>query len=500
MTTRHNTPTGKRAIYYHCNWSCYARNYQVKDIPEDVVDIAYAFYNLDSSGNIQTGDSWADTDKRYIGSDGIPPADSWNDNSTSFFGNFGQFRKIKQSGRPLNIQLSIGGWTWSRYFSDAVSSQTSSSNFVNSLIKLFKQYPIFNGVSLDWEYLSNDGVNYGNAGNTARKTDPENFVLFLKELREKFDNNDMKHYIISFCCVAAPEKVKWNVKSLVPYIDEFHCMTYDFHDGNWGETITCHHTNPRKSSFGKWSCEEAADYYISQGVPSQKIFIGGAFYSRGFANTTGLGKSANGGSPDKSWENGIVDYKELPLTGATEYIDPESKAAYSYDPVRKVLNSYDNKESLIEKCKIIYEKNLGGIIIWENSGDKRNYNDPRNLTRVLKDNLTHGKPQLVTPTPPTIVITPVTTPVPVNQPTSQNTNVSPNPNTLSPPPVQNTTTPTSLPQLSPAPQPQPTIQNPPTHTTQQSDCICKKFKGMKLTFDISLKDGKVNVPEIEYKR
>ena len=89
MNSRHKTPTGKRAIYYFCNWSVYSRNFQVKDIPGDVVDIAYAFYNLQPDGTVLTGDSWADIDKRYIGSDSVSPPDSWNDSTSTFFGNLG---------------------------------------------------------------------------------------------------------------------------------------------------------------------------------------------------------------------------------------------------------------------------------------------------------------------------------------------------------------------------------------------------------------------------
>src|ERR1700737_1055156 len=44
----------KKAILYHTNWANYARNFQVKDIPiEGVTDIAYAFFNLQDSGNGQ---------------------------------------------------------------------------------------------------------------------------------------------------------------------------------------------------------------------------------------------------------------------------------------------------------------------------------------------------------------------------------------------------------------------------------------------------------------
>jgi chitinase len=399
------TPTGKRAIYYHTNWSCYARNFQVKDIPDGVMDIAYAFWNVNPDGSIVTGDAWADTDKRFTAGDGVSPSES----DTGMFGNFGQFKKLRDSGRQMNVVLSLGGWTWSKNFSPAMSSETTRTNLVNNIVNTFKKYPIFSGVSLDWEYVSNDGVNYGNAGNIATAQDSANFVLFLQKLRSALDQNGMAQYTIAMCCVADPNKAKFDVEKMHQYLTELHVMTYDFHDGNWGETVAAHHTNPRKSSAGKFSCEEAADYYISRGVPSTKVFIGGAFYSRGFANTDGLGKSASGGSPDMSWEKGTVDYKALPIQGAQEYIDPESKGAYSYDPVKRILNTYDNKESIIEKCRIIYEKNLGGMLIWENSADK-SFSDPRSLVSAIKSNLTHGSPSFTS--------TPVPIPTPVSKPSA----------------------------------------------------------------------------------
>jgi chitinase len=345
-----NTPTGKRAIYYHTSWSGYARNFQVKDIPECVTDIAYAFWNVNQDGTISTMDDWADLSKRFT-TDGIQPLDTWND-TTGMFGNFGQLKKLRDSGRQLNVTLSLGGWSSSKYFSQAMSSDISRNMLITNIINTFKQYPIFTGVSLDWEYVSNNGINYGLDGNTVSPQDSDNFILFLQKLRLGFNSNSMNTYIISMCCVADPDKAKFDIENMHQYLNELHVMTYDFHDGSWGETKTAHHTNPRKSSFGKFSCEEAADYYLNRGVPSTKIFIGAAFYSRGFSNTDGPGKTASGGSPDISWEKGSVDYKNLPLSGSIEYFDQEAKAAYSYDPVKKIFNSYDNVESIKEKCTV----------------------------------------------------------------------------------------------------------------------------------------------------
>jgi chitinase len=383
-----STTTGKRAIYYHTSWSCYARNFQVSDIPDEVTDIAYAFFNVDANGNIFSGDPYADFDKRYTDSSSVPPPDSWNTDGGTY-GNFGQFMKL-QAIRPINIQLAIGGWTWSKYFSPAVATAENRTNMVNSIINLFLKYNIFSGISIDWEYVSDDGINYGNDGNMADPADFDNLCLFIKELRTKFDARGMTHRI-NMCYTAAPEKLKFDVAKIEPLIDEFHIMTYDFHSGAWGETTTAFHANPRKSSYGEYSAEEAADMYLDAGVPAKKIFIGAAFYSRGFANTTGPGMPAEGGSPDTSWEPGCVDYKALPLPGATEYNDPESKSAYSYDADKGIVNTYDNVTSCIEKCKIVYEKNLGGVLVWESSGDKP-YGDSRSLVKTFHDYLTNGRP------------------------------------------------------------------------------------------------------------
>lgn len=483
MVKVYETITGKRAIYYHTSWSNYSRNYQVKDIPEDVVDISYAFWDVKADGSIVTLDSWADTDKRYI-SNGVEPLDSWNDTKSSFFGNFGQLKKLLDSNRQLNITLSLGGWNNSRNFSDMVSKEVSRINFVNNLISIFQKYPIFNGVSIDWEYLSNDGVNYGNVGNSVSRDDSVNFIILLKKLRNALNTNGMSFYTIAMCCTAAPEKCKFDVEQIHPLIDQLHVMTYDFCDGNWGDKTAAFHTNPRKSSFGKWSCEQAADYYLSRGVPSTKIYIGAAFYSRGFANTDGPGKSANGGSPDMSWEKGIVDYKDLPQVGANEFVDTESKACYSYDPVKKILNSYDNKDSIIEKCKIVYEKNLGGVIIWENSGDIRDYQNPRCLTRVLKENLTHNKPQLDIVENVSSIIN--------NQPY-----VTPSIDAVVTPVVDFNINPV----VTTSPDADSFTTNIPVSIDCQcfENCICKKLNGLKITLDVDVKNKNVVNSKVEFK-
>ena len=396
------SPTGKQAIYYHTSWACYDRKYFVKNLPIDkITDVAYAFFNVDASGRVFTGDSWSDFDNTFsTPGEGVDPQNNWQ-SPPQDLGQLGQFKKLKDQGKKFNMHLSVGGWSWSGRFSEAVSTETTRNTFVTTLAGVMNKYPgLFTGISLDWEYLSDDGVNYGLEGNTANKNDAANFMKLLKLLRQKLPG-----FKLSFCVVAAPEKIKFPVKQVCELVDEVHIMTYDFMDGNWGAGPTAgHHTSLKKSPFTPYSVEEAVSTYKSFGVPTEKLFIGAAFYSRGFSGTSGLGKPYTGGSTDMSWDKGSVDYKKLPLPGSTEIWDPVAEAAYSYDPVKKVMNSYDDVRSVAKKCEFIHANKLGGMLVWESSAD-HDYNHPRSLMKVIHDKLTHGseppKPEPPKPEPPT---------------------------------------------------------------------------------------------------
>lgn len=242
----------------------------------------------------------------------------------------------------------------------------SRESVIDSIINWFQRYPIFDGVNIDWEYLSNDGVNYGQEGNIARKEDASNFMEFLKLLRQRLPN-----YRISMCVSGAASKAKFPISSVAALVDELHIMTYDFASSAFGDTVSRHQTNLFRGDHCVNSVHDAVEFYLGHGVPANKLFIGAAFYSRGFADSEGLGKSCRSGAvvADKSWEDGVCDYKSLPRPGAIEYWDEGASAGYSYDKDRKILNSYDTVESMTAKSRYVRERGLGGIICWESSGD-----------------------------------------------------------------------------------------------------------------------------------
>lgn len=374
--------TNKKAIYYHTSWSGDSKDYQVSDIPDCILDIAYGCWYVDHIGNISSTDSWADIDKRFVSGKFIQPADSWDDNSTEFFGNFNQFKKLKVNReiieQDMNISLILGELYINNFLS-VVNNDDNSLNFINSIIIILQKYSIFSGIAIDFVKV----------GKYLTENDYNNFILLLKRLKKALISNGLNIHVALFCS-GIPNDCNFDIFQLNNCIDRIYIMTLDFNTNSENkENITNHHTNPRKSIFSKHSCEESVDYYLSKGIDSKKLYITCALYSRCYTQTDGLGKS--GVSTYNTWNEGKVEYKYLPLYGSEEFIDIESKAAYSYDRKNRIFNSYDNKYSVIEKCDIIKQKNLGGLFVYENSSDK-DIKDSDSIISVIRDNLTHIRP------------------------------------------------------------------------------------------------------------
>ena len=58
----------------------------------------------------------------------------------------------KKSQNPdLKVIISIGGWAWSNWFSDAALTPESREGFGKSAIELMQKYHL-DGIDLDWEY------------------------------------------------------------------------------------------------------------------------------------------------------------------------------------------------------------------------------------------------------------------------------------------------------------------------------------------------------------
>ncbi len=381
----------RRIVGYFVSWGIYARNYHVSDIPAaSLTHVNYAFANL-ANGSIALGDPYADIDRFY-------PGDCWNPGCRR--GSFHQLELLKQRFPHLRTLISVGGWTWSGQFSDAVLTPTSRATFAQSIVDFVDQYG-FDGADIDWEYPVSGGL----ASNVTRPQDRQNYTLFLQELRARFTQRGAttgKTYLLT---IAGPANsaiiANFELDRIHPLLDWINVMSYDLH-GPWGEPYTGMNAplradpadpnpEPMRSQF---NVEAAIASYRAQGVPAEKLGVGLAFYGRGFAgvspgSTNGLYRSYSGPSSAGTWEPGVFDHSDL----AANYVGRNGYASFWHDASRTpwLMNasngtflSYDDPRSLREKCWFVQAEGLGGAMFWELSGDR-----PRALSAVLEQELLH---------------------------------------------------------------------------------------------------------------
>ncbi len=110
-------------------------------------------------------------------------------------------------------------------------------------------------------------------------------------------------------------------------------------------------------------------------VDPRKLMLGSTMYGRGWK---GVGNAANGlyqeagGSAPGIEEAGANRYRNLvPLLGQgyVEYWDPRANAPWMWDRSDGIFWTYDNRRSLRLKAEYVKRHGLGGMLVWEISGD-----------------------------------------------------------------------------------------------------------------------------------
>ena len=166
--------------------------------------------------------------------------------------------------------------------------------------------------------------------------------------------------------------MRLKLPQMTPLLDFYNLMAYDY-AGSW-DTVAGHQANifPSSSTPAStpFSTVAALNHYVNvSGVPPSKMVLGMPLYGRAFVNTDGPGTTFNGVGSG-SWENGVWDYKALPRPGAYEKFDAAIGAAWCYDSASRTMVSYDNPQACREKADFVRQRQLGGGMWWETSGDK----------------------------------------------------------------------------------------------------------------------------------
>lgn len=265
---------------------------------------------------------------------------------------------LKNKNPNLKIVISVGGWTDSGPFSDMALTPESRHTFIQSVIGFLEKHKL-DGVDLDWEYPGLPGY-----GNPHRPEDKENFTSLLRELRETLDT----HYILSIAAAAFREYLdNVEMNKIHPYLDYIDLMTYDFF-GDW-KPIAAHHANLYASNANPSaiSADKAVNMFLDEGVPREKIVVGIPFYGKCWKDVidkdNGLYQPGTGVKGDFSFKR--LHQSFIGKNGYRRYWDDAARVPYLRKQEGGFFISYEDEESVREKCRYIKEKNLGGAMFWE---------------------------------------------------------------------------------------------------------------------------------------
>lgn len=300
--------------------------------------------------------------------------------------NFRELQRLKRRYPHLKMLIAFGGWGGSRYFSDAAATPESRAHFVATALEVFfeDQPGVFDGIDLDWEYPTGGGL----PSNIARPEDRENLTELVSELRRALDERGAQtgsHYLITAATPAGRAQLrKYELGELAGLLDFINVMTYDYHTAG----KIAHFNAPLRSAADdptpQYNIVTTIEAYRAAGVPADKLVIGVPFYGYGYggvaetdhgrfqpAERNGFEDPAVAGAQPK-WV-GAVRFHQLAAAlreGFVRHFDGAARVPWLYNPASGVWITYDDAQSIGEKADYVRTSNLGGIMIWELSGDK----------------------------------------------------------------------------------------------------------------------------------
>jgi chitinase len=429
--------SGGLKVAYFDQWSIYENAFYVKNLDTEGIagNLNYLIYDFENISDTapyscfeaekasdpdpagendpDAGDGAGDMDADY--GKPFPASEAVNGvadgSSQAIAGNFNQLKELKAKYPNLKILLSIGGWTYSKYFSPMASTASSRSSFVSSCINMFldgnlptdcdygtcyggngSAAGIFDGFDIDWEYPASSG---GHDGNITSPSDTADYTALLGEFRSQLNtlsSSTGKTYYLSAALPSGQDKISLiQTNQIAQYLTFGDLMTYDMY-GAWNATGPTDEADPLfanpnspetpvapgnqtysiNNAVQAWTAGDSS-YGIVGGFPADQLTIGVPFYYRGWTGVPagsdhGLYQTATGPSPGETYSGdvpGVAFYKEIEgvvANSADTYWDATTDSAYFYDG--SDFYGGESPESLQVQANYAHCEGLAGFMMF----------------------------------------------------------------------------------------------------------------------------------------
>ncbi|VVC39783.1 Chitinase II,Glycoside hydrolase, chitinase active site,Glycoside hydrolase superfamily,Glycoside [Cinara cedri] len=189
-----------------------------------------------------------------------------------------QVVKLRKKNPDLKVLLSILHFSNGTYsnegFPGVVENNDNLNKFVNDVVSVIREFYL-DGIDIDWEFpswpLLNLREKYG-------------FSKLLETL-----HNHLPDSLLT-AAVAAPLNIisnSYEIFSLSKFVDFINVMTYDYHSYQWYFPLTGPNSplfSPKNENglFQNLNINTSIQYWISKGMPKEKILLGMPTYGHSF--------------------------------------------------------------------------------------------------------------------------------------------------------------------------------------------------------------------------
>jgi chitinase len=285
--------------------------------------------------------------------------------------NFKVLAGVRRSNPHLKVLVSVGGWTWSGGFSDAVLTPERRQRFVESAVAFVRRHDL-DGFDVDWEYPGLPGN-----GNTHRPEDKANFTVMMAELRAALDKDAAargRTSLLTFAAGAFPAFIdNTEMAKVQASVDFVNLMTYDFRVASV-DRIAGHHANlyDTPADEKQRSADRTVREFLEAGVPAAKLVMGVPFYGRGWRDVQPAAEGLY--QPGVAVERMNLSYGQLAaaIIGREGFVrrwDATAQAPFLWNADQRIFISYDDPESLRLKARYVRAKGLGGVMFWQYAED-----------------------------------------------------------------------------------------------------------------------------------